>query len=127
MSKEETLKEISTRTKLVTVSLGSGNGGDVNYLFMCDICGENEVAPRHAIKYGNLLDLHKKVQKERVSAFKEFKLDVIKNKFPSKKYSISIEKKELMNFKKYLSNFGNERTHEILFWIVLKQNKIVKR
>ena len=66
---EETLKEISTRTKLVTVSLGSGNGGDVNYLFMCDICGENEVAPRHAIKYGNLLDLHKKVQKERVSAF----------------------------------------------------------
>ena len=102
----DVLTEISNRTKMLTVSLGSGNGGDVNYLFMCDICGENQDVPRHAIKYANLFALHQKIQKERVAAFKEFKLDVIKNKFPSKKYSISIEKKELMNFKKFLSKKG---------------------
>ncbi len=41
-------------------------------------------------------------QKERVKAFKEYKSDVINNKFPSNKHSIKIEKKHLENFKKFL-------------------------
>ena len=99
----DVLSEISKRTNMVTVSLGSGNGGDVNYLFMCDICGENEDLPRHAIQYGNLLTFSKQLQKERIAAFKEFKKDVKTNKFPTKKYSISIEQKELLNFKNFLN------------------------
>lgn len=39
---------ISERSGLVTVSLGSGPGADVTYLFMEDICGESENPPRHA-------------------------------------------------------------------------------
>ena len=52
--------EISKRKSMLTVSLGSGNGGDVNYLFMCDICGENEVAPRLIIKLEITSMLYKK-------------------------------------------------------------------
>ena len=39
---------ISDRSGLVTVSLGSGPGADVTYLFMEDILGESENPPRHA-------------------------------------------------------------------------------
>ena len=45
-----------------------------------------------------------KIQKERVNAFKEFNSEVRSNKFPSKKNIISIDKKELINFKKFLTN-----------------------
>lgn len=45
---------ISERSGLVTVSLGSGPGADVTYLFMKDICGESGNPPRHARAYGNL-------------------------------------------------------------------------
>ena len=95
---ENVLTEISKRTSMVTVSLGSGNGGDVNYLFMCDICGENEIAPRHAIKYGNLLSLHKKTQKERIQSLKKFNKEAKKNNFAKKKNIVSITKKELNEF-----------------------------
>ena len=42
------MAEISRRTALITVSLGSGPGGDVDYLFMEDICGDSANPPRHA-------------------------------------------------------------------------------
>ena len=96
----DVLSEISKRTSMLTVSLGSGNGGDVNYLFMCDICGENEVAPRHAIKYGNLLSLHKKTQKERIQSLKKFNREAKKNNFAKQKNIVSISKKELNSFLK---------------------------
>ena len=37
-----------------------------------------------------------------IKAFKEYKSDVVNNKFPSNKHSIKIEKKQLENFKKFL-------------------------
>jgi len=96
----DVLTEISKRTRMVTVSLGSGNGGDVNYLFMCDICGENEDLPRHAIQYGNLLLLNQKIQKERVKALKKFNADAKKNNFAKKDNIVSISKAELDIFLK---------------------------
>ena len=53
--------------------------------------------------YRNFNKIFENLQKERISAFKEFKIDVQKNKFPTKKHSISIEKKELLNFKKIIN------------------------
>jgi 3-methyl-2-oxobutanoate hydroxymethyltransferase len=94
------LTEISKRTNMVTVSLGSGNGGDVNYLFMCDICGENKDLPRHAIQYGNLNPFYQKIQKERVNALKKFNADAKKNNFAKQKNIVSITKKELNSFLK---------------------------
>jgi 3-methyl-2-oxobutanoate hydroxymethyltransferase len=49
----DVLAVISPQTSLITVSLGSGPGGDVMYLFQNDICGENPL-PRHARAFGDL-------------------------------------------------------------------------
>ena len=50
---ENVMGEISKRTDIVTVSLGSGRNADVMYLFMEDICGDTENPPRHSKAYGN--------------------------------------------------------------------------
>ena len=99
------LAEITKMTSLVTISIGSGNAADAQFLFAEDILGQSQIQfPRHAKKYANFEKLMQKIQNERINAFKEFNLEVKKNKFPSKKNLITIDKKELMNFKKYLAN-----------------------
>jgi 3-methyl-2-oxobutanoate hydroxymethyltransferase len=99
------LAEITKMTSLVTISIGSGNAADAQFLFAEDILGQSQIQfPRHAKKYADFEKLMNKIQKERVNAFKEFNSEVRKNKFPSKKNLISIDKQELMNFKKFLTN-----------------------
>ena len=102
---ENILAEITKMTSLVTISIGSGNAADAQFLFAEDILGQSQIQfPRHAKQYANLDKLIQNLQKERINAFKEFKSDVKKNKFPTKKHSISLEKKELINFRKFLHN-----------------------
>ena len=99
------LAEITKMTSLVTISIGSGNAADSQFLFAEDILGQSQIQfPRHAKKYANFEKLMQKIQNERINAFREFNSEVKKNKFPSKKNLITIEKKELMNFKKYIAN-----------------------
>ena len=99
------LAEITKMTSLVTISIGSGNAADAQFLFAEDILGQSQIQfPRHAKKYANFEKLMQKIQNERINAFREFNSEVKKNKFPSKKNLITIDKKELMNFKKYLTN-----------------------
>ena len=99
------LAEITKVTSLVTISIGSGNAADAQFLFAEDILGQSQIQfPRHAKKYANFEKLMQKIQNERINAFREFNSEVKKNKFPSKKNLITIDKKELMNFKKYLTN-----------------------
>ena len=98
------LAEITKMTSLVTISIGSGNAADAQFLFAEDILGQSQIQfPRHAKKYANFEKLMQKLQNERINAFREFNSEVKKNKFPSKKNLITIDKKELMNFKKYLT------------------------
>ena len=99
------LAEITKMTSLITISIGSGNAADAQFLFAEDILGQSQIQfPRHAKKYADFEKLMQKIQKERVNAFKEFNSEVRNNKFPSKKNIISIDKKELINFKKFLTN-----------------------
>ena len=99
------LAEITKMTSLITISIGSGNAADAHFLFAEDILGQSQIQfPRHAKKYANFEKLMQKIQNERINAFREFNSEVKKNKFPSKKNLITIDKKELMNFKKYLTN-----------------------
>ena len=99
------LAEITKMTSLVTISIGSGNAADAQFLFAEDILGQSQIQfPRHAKKYANFEKLMQKIQNERINAFREFNSEVKKNKFPSKKNLITIDKKELMNFKKYIAN-----------------------
>ena len=106
--------EITKNTSLVTISIGSGNKSDVQFLFAEDILGCGTIdLPKHAKQYRNFHSIIQKMdkeknrileqmQKERIKAFKEYKNDVVSNKFPSNKHSIKIEKKQLENFKKFL-------------------------
>ena len=103
---EEVLGEISKNTSLVTISIGSGKKSDVQFLFSEDILGSSSIPlPRHAKQYRNFKKYYDKMQKERIEAFKEFKNDVSKKSFPSKKHVISIDAKELSSLKKYLKDY----------------------
>lgn len=97
------MEEITKNTSLVTISIGSGNKSDVQFLFSEDILGCSSIElPRHAKKYRDFNKIYEKLQKERIKAFKEFKLDVLKNKYPLNKHSINIDSKELNKFKKLI-------------------------
>ena len=89
---------ISKRTDIVTVSLGAGRNADVMYLFMEDICGDTKNPPRHSKAYGNLLKLRNEIKLERVKALKAFKKDSMTKKFPGKKQSSKLEKKQFEKF-----------------------------
>ena len=99
---EDVLGEITKKTKMLTISIGSGKHGDIQFLFGEDILGYNfstSKTPRHAKKYNDFNKLYEKLQKERIHAFKEYQKDVQNKKFPSKNNVILAEKKELEKFK----------------------------
>ena len=94
------MAEISKRTSIVTVSLGSGTGGDVMYLFMEDIIGDSANPPRHARAYGNVRALRKQIEEERVKALKAFRSDAMNGQFPGPAETPKIALEE---FEKFLS------------------------
>jgi 3-methyl-2-oxobutanoate hydroxymethyltransferase len=91
---EETLNILNNRTSIVNIGIGAGNAGDVVFLFMSDICGESENAPRHAHAFGNLAPLHEQMYKERVAALKAFHSATTAKQFPYAEQSITMHKNE---------------------------------
>ena len=86
---------VTKHTSLVTISIGSGIAADAQFLFAEDILGQSKISfPRHAKKYKNFDKIFSDIQKERIDAFKKYKTEVKKNKFPTKKHTISIKKIE---------------------------------
>ena len=92
------LAEISRRTGIITVSLGSGPGGDVDYLFMNDICGEQEYLPRHSRAFGNLHRLHEQVKAERIAAVTAFREAVERGSFPGDAETVAMDPREMDGF-----------------------------
>src|SRR5207248_2018862 len=71
------------KTSLFLMSLGSGNGCDSQFLFSDDILGDyDERIPRHAKAYRNFLNEYKRLQSERIAAFREYAADVKSGGFP---------------------------------------------
>lgn len=103
---QEVLAAISERTSLITISLGSGRGGDVQYLFMQDICGDNPNMPRHGKSYGNLLQLREQMQTERVTAVSAFREDVQSGNFPERQRNVKMNPRELESFLNRLEKTG---------------------
>ena len=97
---DQTLKFISENVNLITVSLGSGNYGDVNYLFMDDICGENKEIPRHAFSLAKIYKLRDKIYREKVKAVHKFNKMAKTNKFVSSGNIVKINNSELKKLKK---------------------------
>jgi 3-methyl-2-oxobutanoate hydroxymethyltransferase len=88
--------EITRRTSLLTISLGSGGGCDAQYLFSADLLGENRGhIPRHAKTYRNFAAERDRLQTERVSAYKEYITDVTNGAFPGAGHVVSMDEDAL--------------------------------
>ena len=97
------MKELSSRTSLVTISIGSGNGGDVQFLFAEDILGASEGPfPRHSKQYCNLFKEAQRIQKIRVNAFNDFIDDVNSDNFPSNNFEVEVTEEFVERFCNYL-------------------------
>ena len=83
---------ISKRTTMLTISLGSGGGCDAQYLFSADLLGENRGhIPRHAKTYRHFAAERDRLQRERVSAYKEYIADVTSGAFPEACHTVQME------------------------------------
>jgi 3-methyl-2-oxobutanoate hydroxymethyltransferase len=90
---------ITKKVDILTLSMGSGSECDGQYLFGNDVLGyTGGRMPRHARVYRDFKKEHKRLQLERVQAFKEFYEDTVNKKFNDPKITVSIESKEYEKF-----------------------------
>ena len=92
---------VTKKVDIITLSMGSGSDCDGQYLFANDILGYTKGhMPRHARVYRQFNKEFEKLQKERISAFKEFHNDTINKNFNDSKITVSIEDAEYEKFLK---------------------------
>ena len=83
---------LCSQTKLILMSLGSGNGCDTQFLFSDDILGDyEERPPRHAKAYRNFLAENRRLQEERIAAFSEYIADVKAGRFPERCHLVEMD------------------------------------
>lgn len=88
----ELARFLSTQTKMLLMSLGSGDGCDTQFLFSDDILGDyDERIPRHAKAYRNFVEEHRRLQHERIAAFSEYIADVKDGRFPEAKHLVEMD------------------------------------
>ncbi|MEE2808985.1 MAG: 3-methyl-2-oxobutanoate hydroxymethyltransferase [Verrucomicrobiota bacterium] len=87
---------LSSKTTMLLMSLGSGNGCDTQFLFSDDILGDyDERLPRHAKAYRNFYAENQRLQNERVAAFTEYISDVKEGNFPDSSNLINMDEESL--------------------------------
>lgn len=106
-------EEIAKRTSLICVSLGSGSGGDVSFLFMNDLCGETEKAPRHARAFGQLGEMHKAVHQARIDALTAFKNASLDGSFPTPSETPAAKPEEHQAFIQELESIDKRNIGEV--------------
>jgi 3-methyl-2-oxobutanoate hydroxymethyltransferase len=75
---------ISKATPLTVISMGSGAGCDVQYLFAIDVLGETTGRiPRHSRVYDDFKSEYARLHDRRVTAFRNFRSDVVGGQFPA--------------------------------------------
>jgi 3-methyl-2-oxobutanoate hydroxymethyltransferase len=83
---------LCSQTPMILMSLGSGSGCDTQFLFSCDILGDyDERLPRHAKAYRDFAAEYRRLQEERVAAFREYIEDVRENRFPEGSHLIDTD------------------------------------
>ncbi len=91
--------EVSKRTAMLMISMGAGAGCDAQYLFAEDVLGTNTGHyPRHSKKYRDLAAEYRRLQVERVAAFREYKADVETGRYPGEGHLVGIDHGELKAF-----------------------------
>jgi 3-methyl-2-oxobutanoate hydroxymethyltransferase len=87
---------LCSQTTLILMSLGSGSGCDTQFLFSDDILGDyEERPPRHAKTYRNFLAEHRRLQEERIAAFREYIADVNEGRFPERCHLVEMDERLL--------------------------------
>lgn len=82
---------LTKRTSLITVSIGAGSAGDVQFLFARDILGDGSGPfPRHSKQYCDLETARASLQVMRQNAFEAFVADVESGAFPGAEHEVKI-------------------------------------
>lgn len=90
---------LSQNTTLLLMSLGSGTGCDSQFLFSDDVLGEyDERLPRHAKAYRHFLEEYRRLQDERIAAFREYVADVAEGRFPENSHLVEMAEDEFESF-----------------------------
>jgi 3-methyl-2-oxobutanoate hydroxymethyltransferase len=98
--------ELTRRTRLVTMSMGSGSGCNTQYLFSDDILGENTGhVPRHAKVYDNFAERRHQLHVARVAAFRAYRDDVAQGHFPTDGVLVPLADEVRADFDAYLATF----------------------
>lgn len=85
------MRELSKRSTLITSSIGSGSGGDIQFLFAQDLLGDGKPPfPRHGKQYCDLYAMRQKMQETRVAAFKEYVAEVRSGAFPGPEHTVDV-------------------------------------
>ncbi len=93
--------EITKRTSLIMLGMGAGSNADAQYLFAEDVLGHTRThRPRHAKTYRNFAAEYRRLQGERVTAFKEFIEDVETGVYPGPEHVVTIDDSEFSEFMK---------------------------
>jgi 3-methyl-2-oxobutanoate hydroxymethyltransferase len=82
---------ISRNTPLTVISMGSGDGCDVQYLFAIDVLGQTPGRmPRHARAYDDFAAEDARLQDRRIAAFAAWKADVDSGAFPAASETVGL-------------------------------------
>lgn len=96
---------IARATPLTVISMGSGAGCDVQYLFAVDILGETKGRiPRHARVYDTLAAEYARLQDRRVKALSAFAADVAGGQFPGPSEIVTLRPEEAAALAGFLSD-----------------------
>jgi 3-methyl-2-oxobutanoate hydroxymethyltransferase len=91
---------LCSQTRMLLMSLGSGNGCDTQFLFSDDLLGDyDERLPRHAKAYRNFFAEHRRLQQERIAAFSEYISDVKEGRFPERCHLVEMDDQLLQRVK----------------------------
>lgn len=94
---------ISRRTGLTVISMGSGGGCDVQYLFAVDILGETVGRmPRHARRYADFASDYARLQDRRIAAFAAYHAAALDGSYPAAPELVAGDPVETAAFRDWL-------------------------
>lgn len=98
---------IAERTSLFLISMGAGPGYGAQYLFACDVLGENTGhTPRHAKVYRDFAAEYARLQAERQAAFGAFAADVADGSYPAPQHAVDAEEEVVEAFRGWIDGQG---------------------
>jgi len=93
---------ITAATGLSTVSIGSGPGADIHYLFGCDILGEPGFRPRHARAFDDFAAEYDRLQQRRIAAFAAFRDAALSGSYPARTETVQAPAEDVDRFADWL-------------------------